>query len=67
MQTLSGNTGYANSVQQDIMDQTAFVLTNLANSTDKDRVTISNVATDNHTLTQKLSRTTEALALMQKD
>ena len=52
MQALSGNKGYINSVQQAIMDQTALVLTNLANSTAKDRVTISNVATANHTLTQ---------------
>ena len=65
MQTLSGNTGYVNSVQQDIMDQTALVLTNLANSTAEDRVTISNVATANNILTQQLARTTEALALMQ--
>ena len=65
MQVLSGNTGYVNSVQQDIMDQTALVLTNLANSTAEDRVTISNIAAANHTLTQQLARTTEALALIQ--
>lgn len=65
MQALSGDTGYVNSVQQDIMDQIVLVLTNLTNSTAEDRVTISNVATANHTLTQNLAHTTVALALMQ--
>ena len=64
-QVLSGNTGYVNSVQQDVMDQTALVFTNLTNSTAKDKATVSSVAMANHTLAQQLARTTKVLLLIQ--
>ena len=60
MQALSGNTGYVNNVQQDTTNQTSLVLTNLAKSTTEDRVTVYNVTTANHILTQQLARTTDA-------
>ena len=63
MQSLSGNSQYANSVQvqHDLMEQTAMALSNLALSAQQNQTDVANVVTANTTLTTQQTTTAATL------
>ena len=63
MQSLSGNSQYANSVQvqHDLMEQTAMALSNLALSAQQNQTDVANVVTANTTLTTQQNTTAATL------
>ena len=65
MQALTGNTGYVNDVQQDIMEQTALALFTLAQAASADMEIVANVVTGNQTLASQLNRAVVTLTSIQ--
>ena len=65
MQVMSGTAGYANSVTADLMTQTSEALTTLAQTSSHDRIAVANVATNNTTILEQLSKALAALATIQ--
>ena len=64
MQSLTGNSGYANNVQvqRDLMEQTAMALSSLALSAQQNQTDVANAATVNGTLTTQHNTTMSTLA-----
>ena len=65
IQALTGNTGYVNNVQQDLMEQTAMALSTLALASQTDRENVANVVTVDSTITTQLNRAIATLTTIQ--
>ena len=65
MQAMTGTVGYANSVTTDLMTQTSEALTTLAQASAHNRIAVANVATNNATILEELTKALSALATIQ--
>ena len=60
-----GTAGYANSVTADLMTQTPEALTTLSQASAQDRIAVANVATNNNTILEQLTKAIATLATVQ--
>ena len=64
MQALTGNTGYANNVTQDLFEQTATALTRIVDATATDREEVANLVMNNGITQQQVTTINTILAAL---
>ena len=65
MQAMSVTASYANSVTANLMRQTSEAITTLAQASDQGRIAVANVATNNTTILEQLTKAIATLATVQ--